>query len=179
MPYPLRPNSSVEQPYEGTPASLGEYTRNGDSFLLAARGELEALIDFSEDQHFDESPAELMRNVTRQIGPIVEAIKRHQAGSRCGELLKRGIRISLLGPPNAGKSSLLNVIVDREASIVSEEAGTTRDVVEVSVDIGGYLCVFADTAGLRSSAMIGGVEQEGIRRAKAKARDSDLVCLPF
>jgi tRNA U34 5-carboxymethylaminomethyl modifying GTPase MnmE/TrmE len=96
-----------------------------------------------------------------------------------GELLKRGIRISLLGPPNAGKSSLLNVIVDREASIVSEEAGTTRDVVEVNVDIGGYLCVFADTAGLRSSAMIGGVEQEGIRRAKAKARDSDLVCLPL
>jgi small GTP-binding protein len=94
-------------------------------------------------------------------------------------LLKRGIRISLLGPPNAGKSSLLNVIVDREASIVSEEAGTTRDVVEVSVDIGGYLCVFADTAGLRSTS-VGAIEQEGIRRAKAKAKDSDLVRLsPF
>jgi tRNA modification GTPase len=163
----------------GNSGKLGRIYEEWRQLLLAARGELEALIDFSEDQHFDESPAELMRNVTSQIGPIVEAIRRHRAGSRCGELLKRGIRISLLGPPNAGKSSLLNVIVDREASIVSEEAGTTRDVVEVSVDIGGYLCVFADTAGLRSSAMIGGVEQEGIRRAKAKARDSDLVCLPL
>ncbi|KAE9374269.1 P-loop containing nucleoside triphosphate hydrolase protein [Stipitochalara longipes BDJ] len=159
----------------GNSGKLGKIYEEWRQLLLAARGELEALIDFSEDQHFDESPAELMRNVTKQIGPIVEAIRRHRAGSRCGELLKRGIRISLVGPPNAGKSSLLNVIVDREASIVSEEAGTTRDVVEVSVDIGGYLCVFADTAGLRSSSMIGGVEQEGIRRAKAKARDSDLV----
>ena len=90
-----------------------------------------------------------MRNVTSQIGPILEAIRRHQKGSRCGELLKRGIRISFLGPPNAGKSSLLHVIVDREASIVSEEAGTTRDIVEVSVDIGGYLCVFADLQTIR------------------------------
>jgi tRNA modification GTPase len=161
----------------GNSGKLGRIYEEWRQLLLAARGELEALIDFSEDQHFDESPAELMRNVTSQIGPILEAIRRHQKGSRCGELLKRGIRISLLGPPNAGKSSLLNVIVDREASIVSEEAGTTRDIVEVSVDIGGYLCVFADTAGLRSSSSIGGVEQEGIRRAKAKAKDSDLVRL--
>lgn len=164
----------------GNSGKLGRIYEEWRQLLLAARGELEALIDFSEDQHFDESPAELMENVTMQIGPIISAIRRHQAGSRCGELLKRGIRISLLGPPNAGKSSLLNIIVDREASIVSEEAGTTRDIVEVSVDIGGYLCVFADTAGLRSSSSIGGVEQEGIRRAKAKAKDSDLVSLfPF
>lgn len=161
----------------GNSGKLGRIYEEWRQLLLAARGELEALIDFSEDQHFDESPAELMRNVTSQIGPILQAIRRHQKGSRCGELLKRGIRISLLGPPNAGKSSLLNVIVDREASIVSEEAGTTRDIVEVSVDIGGYLCVFADTAGLRSPSSIGGVEQEGIRRAKAKAKDSDLVRL--
>ena len=161
----------------GNSGKLGRIYEEWRQLLLAARGELEALIDFSEDQHFDESPAELMENVTMQIGPIISAIRRHQAGSRCGELLKRGIRISLLGPPNAGKSSLLNIIVDREASIVSEEAGTTRDIVEVSVDIGGYLCVFADTAGLRSSSSIGGVEQEGIRRAKAKAKDSDLVSI--
>jgi tRNA U34 5-carboxymethylaminomethyl modifying GTPase MnmE/TrmE len=161
----------------GNSGKLGRIYEEWRQLLLAARGELEALIDFSEDQHFDDSPAELMENVTRQIGPILSAIRRHQAGSRCGELLKRGIRISFLGPPNAGKSSLLNIIVDREASIVSEEAGTTRDIVEVSVDIGGYLCVFADTAGLRASASVGGVEQEGIKRAKAKAKESDLVSL--
>lgn len=162
----------------GNSGKLGRIYEEWRQLLLNARGELEALIDFSEDQHFDESPAELMRNVTNQIRPILAAINRHQAGSRCGELLKRGIRVSLLGPPNSGKSSLLNIIVDREASIVSEEAGTTRDIVEVSVDIGGYLCVFADTAGLRtagSSSVIGAIEQEGIRRAKAKAKESDLV----
>jgi tRNA modification GTPase len=162
----------------GNSGKLGRIYEEWRQLLLSARGELEALIDFSEDQHFDESPAELMGNVTNQIGSMITAIKRHQAGSRCGELLKRGIRISLLGPPNAGKSSLLNTIVAREASIVSEEAGTTRDIVEVSVDIGGYLCVFADTAGLRTSAqssVIGAIEQEGIRRAKAKASESDLI----
>jgi tRNA modification GTPase len=164
----------------GNSGKLGRIYEEWRQLLLSARGELEALIDFSEDQHFDESPAELMRNVTNQIEHMIAAIKRHQAGSRCGELLKRGIRISLLGPPNAGKSSLLNTIVDREASIVSEEAGTTRDIVEVSVDIGGYLCVFADTAGLRSTStqsglVIGVIEQEGIRRARAKASESDLI----
>jgi tRNA modification GTPase len=150
--------------------------------LLYARGELEALIDFSEDQHFDESPAELLSSVTSQVKTILSSIAQHEAASHRGELLKKGIRISLLGSPNAGKSSLLNHIVGREASIVSQEAGTTRDIVEVSLDIRGYLCTFADTAGLRATTkggeaeiVIGAIEQEGIRRAKAKARESDIV----
>lgn len=169
----------------GNSGKLGRTYEEWRNLLLYARGELEALIDFSEDQHFDESPAELMSNVTVQIKQMLEAIARHELASHRGELLKKGIRIALIGPPNAGKSSLLNKIVGREASIVSREAGTTRDVVEVSLDIQGYLCTFADTAGLRnepielktttSSLVIGAIEQEGIKRAKAKANEADVV----
>ncbi|KAH8683231.1 hypothetical protein BGZ60DRAFT_480412 [Tricladium varicosporioides] len=152
--------------------------------LVEARGEMEALIDFSEDQHFDESPATFLSNIAILVKDMLHSIKNHESASYRGELLKRGIRISLLGPPNAGKSSLLNLLVGREASIVSQEAGTTRDVIEVSLDIKGYLCTFADTAGLRTSSSkssidlhstIGAIEQEGIRRAKAKASESNII----
>lgn len=171
----------------GNSGSLGRTYEQWRQQLLYARGELEALIDFSEDQHFDESPTELLASVTTQVELMLKSIAQHETGSQRGELLKRGIRISLLGPPNAGKSSLLNQVVGREASIVSQEAGTTRDIVEVSLDIRGYLCIFADTAGLRTRvkggqtaeagahSVIGAVEQEGIRRAKAKARESDVI----
>ena len=169
----------------GNSKELGRTYEAWREQLLYARGELEALIDFSEDQHFDESPSELLSSVASQVESILIRISQHQAASCCGELLKRGIRISLLGPPNVGKSSLLNQLVGREASIVSQEAGTTRDVVEVSLDVQGYLCTFADTAGLRTNvprsigteatSSIGAIEQEGIRRAKAKASESDVV----
>ncbi|CAN8096050.1 unnamed protein product [Discula destructiva] len=148
--------------------------------LLLARGEIEALIDFSEDQHFDESPRELLRNVTAMARRILRSIDQHELAGQRTELLRKGIRIALLGPPNVGKSSLMNLIVGREASIVSREAGTTRDIVEASLDIGGYLCTFADTAGIRTRALasdstIGAVEEEGIRRARLKALSSDVV----
>lgn len=148
--------------------------------LLLARGEIEALIDFSEDQHFDESPRELLRNVTDMVQRILRSIDVHEMAGQRTELLRKGIRIALLGPPNVGKSSLMNLIVGREASIVSREAGTTRDIVEASLDIGGYLCTFADTAGIRTSALstdgaIGPVEEEGIRRARLKALGSDVI----
>ncbi|KAF8862077.1 P-loop containing nucleoside triphosphate hydrolase protein [Acephala macrosclerotiorum] len=193
----------------GNSSKLGRTYDGWRDQLLYARGELEALIDFSEDQHFDESPAELLDNVAAQVDKIISEIIRHEAAAHRGNLLRRGIEIALIGPPNAGKSSLLNLIVGREASIVSSEAGTTRDIVEVRYDIGGYLCTFADTAGLRTtsrneskthhlrnndwdagtnsetysslpseSVIVGEIEQEGIRRAKARAKDSDLViCL--
>lgn len=148
--------------------------------LLLARGEIEALIDFSEDQHFDESPRELLQNVTAMVQKILRAIDQHELAGQRTELLRKGIRIALLGPPNVGKSSLMNLIVGREASIVSREAGTTRDIVEASLDIGGYLCTFADTAGIRTRALasdstIGAIEEEGIRRARLKALNSDVI----
>ncbi|KAL1959957.1 hypothetical protein VTO42DRAFT_625 [Malbranchea cinnamomea] len=155
--------------------------------LLYARGELEALIDFSEDQHFDESVEELVSSVNVQVRKLLRQINLHIENASKGELLRSGIKIALLGAPNAGKSSLLNRIVGREAAIVSSEEGTTRDIVDVGVDLNGWLCKFGDMAGLRSavrgkngmvnpgSSIIGEVEKEGIRRAKARALESDVV----
>ncbi|ATY61519.1 mitochondrial GTPase [Cordyceps militaris] len=164
----------------GNSGNLGRTYEGWREQLLLARGELEALIDFSEDQHFDESPADLLVSVTRQIEAMLHGIKLHERGSVRSELLRNGIKIALVGPPNAGKSSLMNLIVGREASIVSGEAGTTRDIVEASLDIRGYLCSFADTAGFRTKdegSEIGIVEEEGIRRARNKAKEADVVAV--
>ncbi|KAJ9131094.1 hypothetical protein NKR23_g11883 [Pleurostoma richardsiae] len=164
----------------GSSGILGKTYDSWREQLLLARGEIEALIDFSEDQHFDESPTELLGNVTRLVRDMLESIALHELASQRTELLRNGIRIALLGPPNVGKSSLMNLVIGREASIVSREAGTTRDIIEASLDIRGYLCTFADTAGFRTRAdagtgPIGAIEEEGIRRARQKALDSDIV----
>ncbi|KAI7506169.1 P-loop containing nucleoside triphosphate hydrolase protein [Hortaea werneckii] len=139
-----------------------------------------------EDQHFDESPSELCASVSKQVESLIGLLRVHSQNAVRGELLRNGIGIALLGAPNAGKSSLLNQIVGREAAIVSQEAGTTRDVVEVGLDLGGYFCRLGDTAGLRKAkqealatrdpaAIIGEIEKEGMRRAKLRAAESDAV----
>ncbi|KAK8160395.1 GTP-binding protein TrmE N-terminus-domain-containing protein [Phyllosticta citrichinensis] len=179
---------SVRGTRSGLARRYEEWTRQ----LLYARGELEALIDFSEDQHFDESPAQLASSVAAQVKVLKTQIDIHAANAVRGELLRNGIGIVLLGEPNAGKSSLLNRVVGREAAIVSQEAGTTRDVVETGVDMGGFFVRVGDTAGLRKgdtpessakaaakSPAVGAIEQEGIRRAKALALDSDVVVCVF
>lgn len=166
----------------GTSNVLTQRYEKWRSLLLHARGELEALIDFSEDQHFDDSPTQLTSSVAAQSRLLRSKIAASIDNASKGELLRSGIDIALLGAPNAGKSSLLNRIVGREAAIVSPEAGTTRDVVEINVDIGGFFCKFGDLAGLRGASTpsseldpVGAVEQEGIRRAKMRALDSDVV----
>lgn len=172
----------------GNSGALGKTYEGWRQQLLYARGELEALIDFSEDQHFDESQSDLLQSVTKQIKEMMHSILLHERGSQKSELLRSGIKIALVGPPNVGKSSLMIHIVGREASIVSGEAGTTRDIVEASLDIRGFLCSFADTAGFRSqtaaadgsgllSDPVGAVELEGIRRAKKKAEEADIVAV--
>ena len=154
--------------------------------LLYARGELEALIDFAEDQHFDESTEELLSSVSGQVRVLQAQIGFHIQNACKGELLRNGIRIALLGAPNAGKSSLLNRVVGKEAAIVSTEEGTTRDIVDVGVDLGGWYCKLGDMAGIRSGSgsgdgtvVIGAVEKEGIRRARARALESDVVIVVF
>ncbi|KAI7346723.1 P-loop containing nucleoside triphosphate hydrolase protein [Hortaea werneckii] len=170
----------------GTTSGLAKRYESWRHQLLCARGELEALIDFSEDQHFDESPSELCTSVSKQVESLIGLLRVHSQNAVRGELLRNGIGIALLGAPNAGKSSLLNQIVGREAAIVSQEAGTTRDVVEVGLDLGGYFCRLGDTAGLRKAkqealatgdpaAIIGEIEKEGMRRAKLRAAESDAV----
>lgn len=165
----------------GTTNTLATRYESWRKLLLEARGELEALIDFSEDQHFDESISELLGSVATQVVSLRTALLAHRENAVRGELLRSGISLALLGAPNAGKSSLLNAVVGREAAIVSREAGTTRDVVEVGIDLGGFLCRLGDTAGLRKALegvgteAVGMVEQEGMKRAKARAEESDVV----
>lgn len=168
----------------GTTGGLATKYEEWRKLLLYARGELEALIDFSEDQQFEETPDLLTANISRQVRLLRQQLDAHRANAVRGELLREGISIALLGAPNAGKSSLLNRIVGREAAIVSHEAGTTRDIVDVGVDIGGWFCRLGDTAGLRRNsiddasakqALVGSIEQEGIKRAKQRALGSDVV----
>lgn len=171
----------------GSSGSLGRTYEEWRHSLLQARAEMEALIDFQEDQHFDESPTSLVGNVSQRVRDILKGISLHEMASQRTELLRNGIQVALLGPPNAGKSSFMNQIVGREASIVSGESGTTRDIIEAHLDIRGYLCTFADTAGFRSATTSGTVgatqpetrisvvEEEGIRRARARATQSDVI----
>jgi len=146
--------------------------------LVAARGELEAAIDFAEDQGFEEAEREIVDGVAAATRRLKGRLLRHVDEARRGELVRGGISLSLAGAPNAGKSSLLNRVVGREAVIVSEEAGTTRDVVDLAVDLGGFMVVLGDTAGLRVDDLagkVGRVESEGIRRARQRVMDGDVV----
>lgn len=115
--------------------------------------------------------------VTIRVRNLLEAIQSHLTSSIRGSLLQTGIRTVLLGAPNAGKSSLLNILAQRPASIVSPEPGTTRDIVEVLLDIAGFPCVVGDTAGLRDGDSVGGIEREGVLRARRRAETSDLRIL--
>ena len=174
----------------GSSDALLKRYENWRQQLLYARGELEALIDFSEDQHFDESTEELVSSVSMQVRGLRRQIGFHIRNASKGELLRNGIKIALLGAPNAGKSSLLNRVVGKEAAIVSTEEGTTRDIVDVGVDIEGWYCKLGDMAGIRAEGngtgsgsgsgssgkiVIGAVEKEGIRRARERALESDVV----
>jgi tRNA modification GTPase len=107
------------------------------------------------------------------VARLLPSIRAHLDDGRRGEILRQGLRVAIAGPPNAGKSSLLNALARREAAIVSDEAGTTRDIIEVALDLGGVPVILSDTAGIREAE--GKVEREGVRRALAHAREADLV----
>jgi len=154
--------------YDGTLAALYEDWRGR---LIRASAWAEAEIDFSDE----EVPVDLVARSRTTILTIVQEIQKHMDDSQRGELVRDGVFLTLIGPPNAGKSSLLNALAKRDVAIVAETPGTTRDVLEVKLDLGGYAVVVADTAGLRDVA--DAVENEGVRRALARAESSDLVLL--
>lgn len=133
----------------------------------------EAEIEFPED----DLPHGLADTLTPQIKSLKNEITAHLNDERRGEMLRSGVMIAIIGAPNAGKSSLLNALVARDAAIVSEEAGTTRDIIEVHLDLGGYPVILADTAGLRKTEH--GIEAEGIKRAHALADRADLKIALF
>ncbi|PBP18834.1 hypothetical protein BUE80_DR010496 [Diplocarpon rosae] len=149
--------------------------------LQIQRAQLAADVDFGESEDL-EGIDMIWSSVVQEVKLIQSRITKHQVAARYGELIRKGIQISLIGHPNAGKSSLFNQILGTQTSIVNQQAGTTRDIIEATVDVQGYLCTIADTAGVRtrgskSHSEIGEIEEEGIRRAIAKARSSDMIVL--
>ena len=147
--------------------ALGEIYDGWRQILLSSLAHLEAFIDFPDEDLSIEEEA-----IWLPIAKIVEELSEHLDDNGRGERLREGLRISILGPPNAGKSSLLNWLVKRDAAIVSETAGTTRDVIEVHLDVVGYPVVFLDTAGIRKAASE--IESIGIARSFDQAQTSDL-----
>ncbi|MBP7062977.1 tRNA uridine-5-carboxymethylaminomethyl(34) synthesis GTPase MnmE [Ferrovibrio sp.] len=159
---------------QGLRQMQGELGRLYDGWrarLLRALAHVEADIDFPEE----DLPAGIAAAVAPEIARLQGEIAAHLADNRRGERLRDGVAVVILGPPNAGKSSLLNALARREAAIVSDIAGTTRDIIEVQLDLGGYPVVLADTAGLRETA--DRIEGEGVRRALARAESADLKLL--
>lgn len=150
---------------------------------------LTALIDFSEDSgDVGESANVLFAQAKSKVQSTLDNVREFQDRISRGALVKEGIKLDLLGEPNAGKSHLLNTIVEKEAAIVSDIPGTTRDVLEVGMEIGGYKVLIGDTAGLRrnqeavenetgiaKSALT--IEMEGIRRAKKRFQKSDIILI--
>jgi tRNA modification GTPase len=153
--------------------ALGVLYRGWSERLLRLLAHLEAAIDFPDE----DLPPEIEMRVAAETEDLAAGIARHLADGHRGERLRNGIAVAIVGPPNAGKSSLLNQLARREAAITSPYAGTTRDVIEVAIDLAGYPVVLADTAGLRDSADL--VEQEGLRRALARAESAELRLFVF
>lgn len=133
----------------------------------------EAEIDFSDE----DLPSGLKETVYDEILRINREIINHLDDKNQGEIIRNGLYIAIIGPPNAGKSSLLNRLSKREVAIVSEKAGTTRDVIEVHLELNGYRVIIADTAGLRESE--DEVELEGVRRAEERAAQADFKLVVF
>jgi tRNA modification GTPase len=152
---------------------LGDIYRDWAARLLRFLAHFEAVIDFPDE----DLPPGTESGVADQTAALAGEIAAHLADERRGERLRDGIAIAIVGPPNAGKSSLLNCLTQREAAITSPIAGTTRDVIEVAIDLGGYPVVLADTAGLRETA--DAIEQEGLRRALARAEAAELRLFVF
>jgi len=147
---------------------LGRIYESWRGRLLRALAHIEADIDFPEEG----LPEQLWADVRNEADELRQAIAAHLADDRRGERLREGVAVAIIGPPNAGKSSLMNALARRDVAITSEIAGTTRDVIEVALDLGGYPVVLCDTAGLRPAG--DAIEAEGIRRAQARAAAADL-----
>jgi tRNA modification GTPase len=139
--------------------------------LLRGQAHLEAAIDFAEE----DLPLDLILSSKAALANLANRIAAHLADGGRGERVRDGLRAVLLGAPNAGKSSLLNLLSGRDAAIVSATAGTTRDVIEVALDLAGYPILLADTAGLRDG--VEEIEREGVRRARERADSADIKLL--
>src|ERR1700722_9773248 len=149
---------------------LGERARDWRAQIIEASALIEAGIDFSDE---GDVPQELIEPALAKIGALHREIEEVLAAQGRSERLREGLVVAIAGPPNVGKSTLMNQLARREGAIVSPHAGTTRDVIEVQLDLDGYPVTVIDTAGIRETD--DPVEQEGVRRARARAGEADLV----
>src|ERR1700716_454506 len=149
---------------------LGDRARDWRAQIIEASALIEAGIDFSDE---GDVPAELIAPALAKIRALLGEIQEVLAAQGRSERLRDGLVVAIAGPPNVGKSTLMNQLARREVAIVSPHAGTTRDVIEVQLDLDGYPVTVIDTAGVRETD--DPVEQEGVRRARARAAEADLV----
>jgi tRNA modification GTPase len=149
---------------------LGDRARNWRQRIIEASALIEAGIDFSDE---GDVPAELMASALVKVRQLHDEIAEVLAAQGRSERLRDGLVVAIAGPPNVGKSTLMNHLARREVAIVSPHAGTTRDIIEVQLDLDGYPVTVIDTAGIRATE--DPVEQEGVRRARARAAEADLV----
>jgi len=136
--------------------------------LIKSLAYIEAKIDFAED----DIPDTVLKDVHTAIEEIYKEIKKTLEDQRVGEKIREGFKVSIIGEVNAGKSSLLNLLSKRDAAIVSDEKGTTRDIIEVYLNLDGYPVILADTAGIRESE--NNIEKKGIELAINRSKESDL-----
>ncbi|BAL73429.1 tRNA uridine-5-carboxymethylaminomethyl(34) synthesis GTPase MnmE [Bradyrhizobium cosmicum] len=149
---------------------LGDRARDWRERIIEASALIEAGIDFSDE---GDVPSELRAPAVKAIRALHDEIANVLAAQGHSERLRDGLVVAIAGEPNVGKSTLMNQLARREVAIVSPHAGTTRDVIEVQLDLDGYPVTVIDTAGIRETD--DPVEQEGVRRARARAEDADLV----
>eukprot|EP00066_Takifugu_rubripes_P028391 XP_011617657.1 PREDICTED: tRNA modification GTPase GTPBP3, mitochondrial [Takifugu rubripes] len=149
---------------------LGRLYQNWSHQLKRYLAHVEAFIDFSEDELIEDG---VLHRVDKSVHQLQAEVEKHLKDERRGERLRSGVQVVIAGATNAGKSSLLNTLCQRPAAIVSPIAGTTRDVVETALDIGGFPVLLSDTAGLRDSPDL--VEREGVRRARERLEQADLT----
>jgi tRNA modification GTPase len=157
-----------KQALSGFSGRLRDEAETWRADLIHALALIEATIDFADE----DVPVDVSSDVYRLLSGVVKGLDREIDGFGVAERVRLGFEVAIVGPPNAGKSTLLNALAGREAAITSEIAGTTRDVIEVRMDLGGLPVTFLDTAGLRETDDM--VESMGIQRAVDRARAADL-----
>jgi tRNA modification GTPase len=158
---------------------------NWRRMLTKGLAHAEAIIDFGDDEHllgsdeennfdYEREQKSVWGAVSDSMNILLSEIKSHLADDRRGELVREGVKVAIVGPPNAGKSSLFNILAQRDAAIVSPIEGTTRDVLELFLDLGGVKCTLYDTAGVREETN-DVIEREGIRRARQIAEKANVL----
>jgi tRNA modification GTPase len=148
--------------------NLANIYENWKQNLIRILALIEAYLDFPDD----DIPANVIDEVNENVASLYKKIGTHLNDQHRGEILRRGIYVAILGAPNVGKSSLLNYLAKRDVAIVSNIAGTTRDIIEVNLDLAGFPVTIADTAGIRESQDL--IEKEGIIRALQRAENADI-----